>query len=155
MMPEDCPLQPKKTEAYPLGIFDENEGSKKGIIGVLTAIKDRSMLTAVKWASKVCMLLGDWLTSNNFCGARQDCMDNINNMERLAYGQELSTLWHYALQATHMIMRIHFGFSTDLTSLAAHKTLLRRSWDVKNPNYAAAKSLIRHSLIARLLHMAM
>ncbi|PBK94151.1 hypothetical protein ARMGADRAFT_928383, partial [Armillaria gallica] len=154
MMPEDHPLQPKKTEAYPLGVFDENEGSKKGIIGVLTAIKDRLTLTAVQWASKVRTLLGDWLTSNNFCGARRDRMDDINNMEWLAYGQELSTLWHYALQATHMIMHIHFGFSTDPTSLAAHKTLLGRSWDVKKPNYAAGKSLIRHSLIVRLLHMA-
>ncbi|KAK0466076.1 uncharacterized protein EV420DRAFT_1474879 [Desarmillaria tabescens] len=155
MMPEDHPLQPKKTKAYPLGVFDKNEGSKKGIVGVLTAIKDRSTLTAMKWASKVRTLLGDWLTSNNFHGARRDRMDDVNDMERLAYGQELSTLWHYALQATHMIMRVHFGFSTDLTSLAAHKTLLGRSWDVKKPNYAAAKSLIRHSLIARLLHMTM
>ncbi|KAK0444523.1 uncharacterized protein EV420DRAFT_1484640 [Desarmillaria tabescens] len=148
MMPEDHPLQLKKTKAYPLGVFDKNEGSKKGIVRVLTAIKDWSTLTAMKWASKVHTLLGDWLTSNNFHSAcaRRDRMDDVNDMERLAYGQELSTLWHYALQ-------VHFGFSTDLTSLAAHKTLLGHSWDVKKLNYMAAKSLIRHSLIARLLHM--
>jgi hypothetical protein len=32
---------------------------------------------------------------------------------------------------------------------------LNRKWDVSKPNYAAAKSLIRHSLIARILHCVM
>ena len=53
-------------------------------------------------------------------------------------------------------MRAHYGnATTDPTSLAAHKGLLGRVWDVKKPNYAAAKSLIRHSLIARILHITM
>ncbi|KAJ6464708.1 hypothetical protein DFH09DRAFT_1488636 [Mycena vulgaris] len=42
-----------------------------------------------------------------------------------------------------------------LQSLAAHKGLLNRKWDANKPNYAAAKSLIRHSLIARILHCVM
>jgi hypothetical protein len=38
-------------------------------------------------------------------------MDDINDMECLAYVEELSALWHFALNATHMIMRLHFGDS--------------------------------------------
>ena len=65
-------------------------------------------------------------------------------------------LWHFALQGTHMIMRTHLGNNvSDPTSLSAHKGLLGRVWDPNKPNYAAAKSLIRHSLIARLLHIVM
>ena len=79
-------------------------------------------------------------------------------MERLEYVEETSALWHFALQATHMLMRVHFGHATldpQATSLAAHKGLLHRTWDVAKPNYAAAKALIRHSLIAQLLHCVM
>ena len=83
-------------------------------------------------------------------------MTGLDCMERLEYAEQLSMLWHFALQNTHAIMRTHFGQATlDPTSLAAHKGLLGRVWDVKKPNYAAAKSLIRHSLIARLLHITM
>jgi hypothetical protein len=77
-------------------------------------------------------------------------------MERLEYADELSAPWHFALQATHMLMRTHYGQAVeDPASLAAHKGLLNRKWDVNKPNYAAAKSLIRHSLIARILHCVM
>jgi len=77
-------------------------------------------------------------------------------MERIDYAEEVSCLWHYALQNTHLLMRAHYGnATTDPTSLATHKGLLGRVWDVKKPNYAAAKSLIRHSLIARILHITM
>ncbi|KAJ6616386.1 hypothetical protein B0H10DRAFT_1879236, partial [Mycena sp. CBHHK59/15] len=76
-------------------------------------------------------------------------------MERLEYVQELSAPFHFALQASHMLMRTHYGHAVeDPGSLAAHKGLLNRKWDVSKPNYAAAKSLIRHSLIARILHCA-
>ena len=52
-------------------------------------------------------------------------------------------------------MQTHLGHAVlDPTSLA-HKGLLRRIWDESKPNYAVAKSLIRHSLIARLLHITM
>jgi hypothetical protein len=55
-----------------------------------------------------------------------------------------------------MLMRTHYGHAVeDPASLAAHKGLLNRKWDVNKPNYAAAKSLIRHSLIARILHCVM
>jgi hypothetical protein len=83
-------------------------------------------------------------------------MDDINDMERLAYVEELSALWHFALNATHMIMRLHFGDSVlDPGSLARHKGLLNRTWDADKPNYADAKALIRHSLIARILYEVM
>ncbi|KAJ7602042.1 hypothetical protein DFH06DRAFT_1351727 [Mycena polygramma] len=76
-------------------------------------------------------------------------MDDINDMECLDYVEELSALWHFALNATHMIMRLHFGDSVlDPGSLAKHKGLLNWTWDAEKPNYADAKALIRHSLIA-------
>jgi hypothetical protein len=77
-------------------------------------------------------------------------------MERLDYIGELSAPWHFALNVTHMLMWSHLGNAIlDPTGLAAHKGMLHRVWDVNKPNYAEAKSLIRHSLIARLLHCVM
>ncbi|KII82757.1 hypothetical protein PLICRDRAFT_181073 [Plicaturopsis crispa FD-325 SS-3] len=88
--------------------------------------------------------------------ARRDRFDDVDTMERVENPEELSALWHHALQASHKIMRTHYGNAVlDPTSLAAHKGLLNRTWDVNKPNYAAAKALIKHSLIARLLHIVM
>ena len=155
-MPQDRPLPPQKTDARPFGVFDVNEGSKKGIVKVLEAIQDRSTLTWEKWSQNMRIILGDWLTSSNLRAARRDRADDINAMERLEYVEELSNLFHFALQATHMLMRTHYGQAVlDPTSLAAHKGLLARTWDVNKPNYAAAKALVQHSLIARILHVVM
>ena len=155
-MPSTRPLKARKTDARPLGVFDVNEGSKKGLVKVLDAIRERITMTWEEWAGKVQIILGDWLTSNNLRAARRDRVDDVNAMERIDYAEELSCLWHYALQNTHLLMRAHYSnATTDPTSLAAHKGLLGRVWDVKKPNYAAAKSLIRHSLIARILHIVM
>jgi hypothetical protein len=156
MVPQDRPLAPEKTDARPFGVFDVNEGSKKGIVKVLEAIQKRSTLSVEEWSSKVRIIEGDWLTSNNLRAARRDRSDDINEMERLGYPEENSALWHHALQASHCLMRTHYGHAVeDPTSLAAHKGLLHRTWDVNKPNYAAAKALVRHSLIARLLHCVM
>ncbi|KAJ7822073.1 hypothetical protein B0H14DRAFT_2598748 [Mycena olivaceomarginata] len=119
----DRPLPPKKSDGQPLGLFDVNEGSKKGIIKMLKALQE---------------------------------INDINAMERLNYVDELSALWHFALNATHMIMRLHFGDSVlDPGLLAKHKGLLNRTWDVEKPNYADAKVLIRHSLTSRILYGVM
>ena len=156
MMPCDRPLTVKKTDCQPFGVLDVDEGSKKGLVKVLEGICERTTLKVEQWAGKTRMILGDWLTSNNLRAARRDRVDDVNSMERLEYCEELSMLWHFALQNTHMIMRTHLGNNVlDPTSLSAHKGLLGRVWDPNKPNYAAAKSLIRHSLIARLLHIAM
>ena len=155
-MPSDRPLKAQKTDARPLGVFDVNEGSKKGLVQVLDAIRERLAMTWEMWAGKVRVILGDWLTSSNLRAARRDRVDDMNSMERMDYAEEHSCLWYYALQSTHLLMRVHYGnATTDPSSLAALKGLLRRVWDVKKPNYAAAKSLIRHSLIARILHIVM
>ncbi|KAJ7196101.1 hypothetical protein GGX14DRAFT_376422, partial [Mycena pura] len=152
-MTSDRPLPAKKSDGRPLGIFDVNEGSKKGIIQMLKALQEISGLDETEWAGKARIIVGDWLTSNNIRGARKDRMDDINPMERLDYVDELSALWHFALNATHMIMRLHFGNSVlDPGSLAKHKGLLNRTFDAEKPNYADAKALIRHSLIARILY---
>ncbi|KAJ7791458.1 hypothetical protein B0H14DRAFT_2624967 [Mycena olivaceomarginata] len=146
MMPLDRPLPLKK----------RMDGSKKGVVKVLQSVQERSTLSQKIWSSISRIFVGDWLTSNNLRAARRDRTDDINAMERLEYADELSAPWHFALQATHMIMRTHYGQAVeDPASLAAHKGLLNRKWDVNKPNYAAAKSLIRHSLIARILHCVM
>lgn len=155
-MPQDRPLPVEKTDARPFGVFDVDEGSKKGLVKVLESIQQRSTLSSEEWSAKVRIIVGDWLTSNNLRAARRDRNDDINEMERLGYPEENSALWHNALQASHTMMRTHYGHAVDdPTSLAAHKGLLHRTWDVSKPNYAASKALIRHSLIARLLHCSM
>ncbi|KAJ7805523.1 hypothetical protein B0H14DRAFT_3153397 [Mycena olivaceomarginata] len=66
---------------------------------------------------------------------------------------ERTILMPWSTSTSHMLMRTHYGHAVeDPASLAAHKGLLNRKWDVNKPNYAAAKSLTRHSLIARILH---
>ncbi|KAK6971389.1 hypothetical protein R3P38DRAFT_3242489 [Favolaschia claudopus] len=155
-MASDRPLQPKKSDARPAGVFDVNEGSKKGIIEMLESLQEFTGVDKEQWSSKARIIVGDWLTSNNIRGARRDRMDDVTPMERLEYVEELSALWHFALNATHMIMRLHFGDSVlDPGSLAKHKGLLNRIWDAEKSNYADAKALIRHSLIARILYQVM
>lgn len=155
-IPQDRPLPVEKTDARPFGVFDVDEGSKKGLVKVLESIQERSTLSQEEWSTKVRIIVGDWLTSNNLRAARRDRNDDVNEMERLDYPEENSALWHNTLQASHNIMRTHYGHALeDPTSLAAHKGLLHRTWDVSKPNYAASKALIRHSLIARLLHCVM
>ncbi|KAK7035018.1 hypothetical protein R3P38DRAFT_3184554 [Favolaschia claudopus] len=139
MLPKDRPIPPTKSDARPFGVFDE-----------------RSTVPQSRWSSIWRIFAGDWLTSSNLRAARRDRTDDVDAMQRLEYAQELSAPFHFALQATHMIMRTHYGHAVeDPASLSAHKGLLNRKWDVNKPNYAAAKSLIRHSLIARILHCVM
>ncbi|KAJ6495492.1 hypothetical protein C8R45DRAFT_1095125 [Mycena sanguinolenta] len=156
MIASDRPLPPKRTDGRPAGVFHVNEGSKKGIIQMLQKLQEFSGFTESEWAGKARIIVRDWLTSSNIRATRRDRMDDINDMERLAYVEELSALWHFALNATHMIMRLHFGDSVlDPGSLARHKGLLNRTWDAEKPNYAGAKALIRHSLIAQILYEVM
>lgn len=156
MMPKDRPLEPNQTDALPFGVLDVNEGSKKGVIDVVDGIRERSTLSKTEWASKTRIIQGDWLTTNNFRNGRRIRKDDVNPYERMEYGDDLSALFHHALQASHMLMKVHYGHAVrDPMSLAAHKGLLNRTWDINKPNYAASKSLIRHSLIARVLHCVM
>lgn len=155
-MASDRPLEPRKTDARPLGVFDVNEGSKKGMIKVLEKLQEASGLSEEKWSEVARIIEGDWLTSNNIRAARRDREDDIDHMQRGDYVEELSALWHFGLNATHMLMRLHHGHAMlDPGSLAKHKGLLNRTWDVNKPNYADAKALIRHSLIARILYTVM
>ncbi|KAF6755256.1 hypothetical protein DFP72DRAFT_1067959 [Ephemerocybe angulata] len=155
-MPSEKPIPVEKTDTRPFGIFDVNEGSKKGLIELLAEIRERTGMTEEEWAKEIRVLSGYWLTSNNFRHARRERADDKTGYHRLEYVQELSQLFHFALQATQMLIRAHYGNAVqDPTSLAAHKGLLRRVWDVNSANYAAAKSLVQHSLIARILHIVM
>jgi len=90
-MPSTRPLKARKTDARPLGVFDVNEGSKKGLVKVLDAIRERITLTWEEWAGKVRIILGDWLTSNNLRAARRDRVDDVNAMERIDCSCELTT----------------------------------------------------------------
>ncbi|KAK6995635.1 hypothetical protein R3P38DRAFT_2800815 [Favolaschia claudopus] len=134
----------------PFGVFDVNEGSKKGGVKFLKEAQQRSTLSEATWSSIPRIFVGDWLSSNNLRAARRDRTNDINPMERLEYVQELSAPFHFALQVSPYAHAVE-----DPGSLAAHKGLLNRKWDVNKSNYAAAKSLIRHSLIARILHCVM
>ncbi|KAJ7233439.1 hypothetical protein C8J57DRAFT_1090569 [Mycena rebaudengoi] len=156
MMPKDRPLEVKITDARPFGVLDVNEGSRKGVIDAIDGIRERTTISKTEWASKTRIIQGDWLTTNNLRNGRRIRRDDVNAYERMDYAEDLTALFHHALQASHMLMRVHYGHAVrDPTSLAAHKGLLHRTWDVNKPNYAASKSLIRHSLIARILHCVM
>ncbi|KAG8961831.1 hypothetical protein FRC00_011095 [Tulasnella sp. 408] len=156
MSPSIRPLKPHKTETFPMGIVDVNEGSKKGVIRVLEEILKMSSLSEDEFTKKVRVVKGDLGTVRLLRSARRDRADDVGPMEQLSYIQELSELFHWALNATHMLMRVHLGNAVqDPGSLSNHKDLLGRVWDVNKPNYAAAKALLRHSLIARLLHIAL
>lgn len=155
-MPKDRPLDPEKSDMHPFGVLNVDEGSKKGIIKVLEELQKKSTLSEEDWSSKVRIIEGDWLTSSNLRAARRERIDDVNSMERLEYVQELSALFHFALNALHMILRAHFGNAiTDPSSLATEKGLLRRTWDALKPNYSAGKSLVCHVAIARTLFRVM
>lgn len=156
LIPEIRPLKPEKTETFPMGVIDVDEGSKKGIIRVLEEIQKMSTVTPEEFSRIVRIIMGDLGTVHNLRAARRDRKDDIDPMAQLKYVQELSQLFHWALNATHMLVRVHLGNSVqDPGSLSRHKELLGRTWDVNKPDYAAAKSLLRHSLIARLFHCVM
>lgn len=106
MILDDRPLEAKKTDVWPFGVFEVNEGSKKGIIEVLKAIQEWSSLSEEAWSSKVCIIEGDWLTLSNLHGALHDCVDDVNTMEHVEYPEELSAHFHFALQALHLFVRV-------------------------------------------------
>ncbi|KAG8938816.1 hypothetical protein FRC04_007424 [Tulasnella sp. 424] len=148
MSPGIRPLKAHKTETFPMGVVDVDEGSKKGVIRVLEEIQKMSSPRRLISRRKSALSREIWEP------ARRDRADDVGPMEQLSYIQELSELFHWALNATHMLMRVHLGNAVqDPGSLSNHKDLLGRVWDVNKPNYVAAKALLRHSLIARLLHI--
>ncbi|KAF8910845.1 hypothetical protein CPB85DRAFT_1435112 [Mucidula mucida] len=81
MMPKDRPLPPKKTDARPFGVFNVNEGSKKGIVQVFEEMQKQSTLSEEEWSGKVQISLGDWLTSNNTCAAQRDRINDVTPMD--------------------------------------------------------------------------
>lgn len=158
MMPEIRPLTPEKTETFPMGVVDVDEGSKKGIVAVLEEIQQMLSLPPDEFSKKLRIICGDLGTVRNLRAARRDRMDDVDSMEQLKYIQELSQLFHWALNAVHMLVRVHLDNSVqDPGSLSNHKDKLDRKWDVNvnRPDYAAAKSLLRHSFTARLFDCVM
>ncbi|KAJ7208734.1 hypothetical protein C8J57DRAFT_1610084 [Mycena rebaudengoi] len=93
MMPKDRPMEVHKTDARPFGVFDVNEGSKKGIIELFDGIRERSTLTKTQWAAKTCIVQGDWLSTNNYRNARRIRRDDIDAFERMDHGEDLTGLF--------------------------------------------------------------
>ncbi|KZT43583.1 hypothetical protein SISSUDRAFT_1029737 [Sistotremastrum suecicum HHB10207 ss-3] len=156
LLPKKNPLDPHKTETFPMGVFDVNEGSKLGIIQVLEQLQERSGLTKEEMASKVRPMAGDLLTILNFRRARNERIDDVTTFERLSYVAEISQPFHMGMNAVIGIISTHLGDSNvNPASLSSHKELLNRKWDPKKPNYSDAKALISHSLIARILDCLM
>ncbi|KAF8582225.1 hypothetical protein K439DRAFT_1618454 [Ramaria rubella] len=108
LMPFERPLPPCKMETFPFGVFDVNEGSKKGAVEMMEALQQKSKLTQEQWASR---------------------FNNISPMEQLLYLKELSAKWHFALNYLHFLVKVHFGNAIDDPgSLASHKGVLRSKW---------------------------
>ncbi|KAJ7819694.1 hypothetical protein B0H14DRAFT_2600447 [Mycena olivaceomarginata] len=138
MMPKDRPLPPTKTDAQPFRVLDVNEGSKKGVVSSSNERKNGAHCLGQGGPRSGGFLL--------VTGCPQTTSVLLAEIER-------TILMPRSASTSHMLMRTHYGHAVeDPASLAAHKGLLNRKWDVNKPNYAAAKSLIRHSLIARILH---
>lgn len=149
--PKDRPLPVHKTDTRPFGVFDVNEGSKKGIVELLGEMRERAGMSEDEWSHDVKVFVGDWLSSNNIRLARSDRRNDVDGYERMDYVEEESMLFHFALNYGQLLIRAHAGDGVqDPTSLLYHKGLLGRIWDINTANYAAVKSLVRHSLIARL-----
>lgn len=158
MTPHDRPLPVEKSATFPFGVFDVNEGSRDGVIRMMELLQERSGLSKELFSSLARIIQGDWLTVNNLRLAQEERFDDVDSMERIEYAIPLGALWHTGFNAVKMILKIHKGEGANLLDPAAlkqHKDLLNRTWDINDADYAPAKSLIRHSLIARILDLVM
>jgi hypothetical protein len=155
-MPKDRPLKPQKTETFPLGVVDVDEGSKSGCVEVLDALRERMRFTKDSFASRMRVVAGDQLTVRNLRLARAERQEDISDFERLTYVHPVAQLFHFDMNAEWMVMAAHsINCINDAGSLSRQKDLLKRKFDINKPPYADAKSLISHSLIARILTCAM
>lgn len=50
-MPKERPLMPEKTDIQPLGVFNVNEGSKKGIIKFLKQLQEKTGILESVWSA--------------------------------------------------------------------------------------------------------
>lgn len=157
LMPRIRPLPDEKTETFPFGVFDVNEGSRKGVTDMMTLLQERSKLSPDKFSAKARIVQDDWLTVNNLRLSQDLRVDDVDSMERIEYAIPLGALWHTGYNTVKNIVKTHKGEDVlvDPASLGCHKKVLDRKWDMNSPDYAAAKSLIRTSLIARILDIVM
>jgi len=147
LMPKIRPLPVKKTETFPFGVFDVNEGSRKGVIDMMTLLQEKSGLSKADFSKKARIVQGDWLTVNNLRLAQALRSDDVDSMERIEYAIPLGALWHTGYNAVKNIVKTHRGEDVliDPALLGCHKKVLDRTWDMNSPDFAAAKSLIRTS----------
>ncbi|EJD33626.1 hypothetical protein AURDEDRAFT_19049, partial [Auricularia subglabra TFB-10046 SS5] len=152
-MPSISPLAPDVTVTFPTGVLDANEGSYEGLIDCVALLRKRLNMPDEDWAEHLRVAAGDYLTIRNIRGAQYLRQYEPSATERLDTLLPQSQLFHFAMRAADVIHSEHLGDSVnDPGSLSRQKELLHRSYDVNKVDYANAKSTIRHSLIARILH---
>ncbi|KLO10526.1 hypothetical protein SCHPADRAFT_832446, partial [Schizopora paradoxa] len=149
LTPKIRPLPVEKTTTLPF----VNEGSRKGVTDMMTLLRERSGLSSDEFSAMARIVQGDWLTINNLRLSQEHRTDDIDSMERIEYAIPLPALWHTGYNAVKNIVKTHKGedIMVDPASLGCHKEVFDRKWDINSPDYAAAKSLIRTSLISRIL----
>ncbi|KZV94667.1 hypothetical protein EXIGLDRAFT_834868, partial [Exidia glandulosa HHB12029] len=155
-VPAVSPLEPEVTQTFPVGVVDANEGSYKGLLKALELLRERADMSDEDWAKHVHIGAGDYLTSRNIRGVQYLRQFDVSSAAREEAVLPQSQLFHFAMRATDMIHTAHLGDSArDPGSLSRHKDQLKRTYDVNKVDYANGKSLIRHSLIARILDCVM
>lgn len=55
----------KTSVTFPFGVFDVNEGSRKGVFEMLQQVQEKSSLKPEQFSAKARIDEGDWLTVNN------------------------------------------------------------------------------------------
>ncbi|KZV98769.1 hypothetical protein EXIGLDRAFT_746479 [Exidia glandulosa HHB12029] len=153
--PSISPLKPEVTRTFPLGALNANEGSNKGVVLALELLRERLGMSPDEWAEHLHVMAGDYLTVRNIRSARYQRQDDHNSVERLETIMPQAQLFHFQLNAVDMVLKEHLGDSIrDPGSLSKHKDILMRTFDTSKTDYANARALIRHSLIARILQCA-
>ncbi|KZV91571.1 hypothetical protein EXIGLDRAFT_837044 [Exidia glandulosa HHB12029] len=153
--PSISPLAPEVTRTFPLGALNANEGSNKGVVLALELLRERLGMSHDEWAEHLHVMAGDYLTVRNIRSARHQRQDDHNAVERLETILPQAQLFHFQLNAVDMVLKEHLGDAVrDPGSLSKHKDVLMRTFDTSKTDYANARALIRHSLIARVLQCA-
>lgn len=107
-------------------------------------------------SQKILVSGGDFLSTRNTRSGSNIRQDDISSFHRMDYIHPLSQLFHFDMNASESLMNTHaINSINDAGSLSRQKDVLHRVFDIKKPPYADAKSLIVHSLTARILDCSM
>ncbi|EJD34594.1 hypothetical protein AURDEDRAFT_176375 [Auricularia subglabra TFB-10046 SS5] len=153
LMPVCTPLEPEVTRTFPLGVLNTEEGSNKGVLRALELFREHLTMSKEEWGQHLHIMGGDFLTVRNMRNVQYLRQDDVGPVERLETILPQAQLFHFALNAAHMILHEHLGDAMhDPGSLSCHKDRLLHNFDVNKLDYAQTRALIRHSLISRILY---